>query len=197
MGFWCRASDWEVKMRAGKVVAGVAVVGGLLIGGTSALGAGAASTPKGGSVHVLVEPTGSGTGGKILFTGAIGDLGTTVNIDQNGKPDPNGNYGKVTLSKGTLEVNITALKAKANSASPAFNKATCSATISVTAPITLLDGTGLYAGISGTLHASEQAGFIGPRNTSGKNKGQCNLSNSAQPVGLLILVHGTGKVQFG
>ena len=184
-------------MRAGRAVVGLTLVGGLLIAGTATAGAGAASTPKGGSVHVLVEPTGAGTPGKILLTGAIGDFGTTLNIDQNGKPDPNGNYGKVTLSQGTFEVNITALKAKANKANPPFNKATCSATISVTAPITLLDGTGLYAGITGTLRVSEQAGVIGPRITSGTKTGQCDLSNSAQPVGLLLLVHGAGTVHFG
>ena len=179
------------------MVVGVAVAGGLLIGGTAALGAGAASKPKGGEVHVLVEPSGSATPGKILFTGAIGDQGTTLNVDQNGTPDPNGNYAKVTLSQGTFEVNITALKAASNNASPRFNTATCSATISVIAPITLLDGTGLYAGITGTVRASETAGFIGPRITSGAKKGQCNMDNSAQPVGLLILVTGTGTVHFG
>ena len=184
-------------MRAGRVVVGVAVVGGLLIAGTSAVGAGAASTPKGGSVHVLVEPTGSGAGGKILFTGAIGDQGTTINVDQNGKPDPNGNYAKVTLSNGTFEVNLTTLLAKTRSQNPPVDKATCSASISATAPITVLNGTGLYAGITGTLHATERGGFIGPRYTSGNKQGQCNLSNSAQPVGLMILVYGTGTVHFG
>jgi hypothetical protein len=47
------------------------------------------------------------------------------------------------------------------------------------------------------VHATEWGGFIGPRYTSGTKKGQCNLSNSAQPVGLMILVYGTGKVHFG
>jgi hypothetical protein len=131
------------------------------------------------------------------LTGAIGDFGTTLNIDQNGKPDPNGNYGKVTLSQGTFEVNITTLVAKARGANPPFNAATCSATISVTAPIAVLNGTGRYAGITGTIRATEHAGFIGPRITSGKKAGQCNLSNSAPPVGLMILINGTGTVSYG
>ena len=53
--------------------------------------------------------TGNGAAGKIVITGAIGDYGKTVNIDQNGNTDPNGSFVKVTLQKGSFEVNATTL----------------------------------------------------------------------------------------
>lgn len=184
-------------MRAKRAVIGVAaVLGGLLIGGVSAFGAGASSTPTGGTVHVILQPSGKGTG-KILITGAIGDYGTSLDIDKDGKPDPNsGNYGKITLSKGTFEINRTTLDADANKVSPPVDQATCSAELSVTGPVTTFDGTGLYKGISGTVNVTESYGFIGSFYTSGKKKGQCNESNNAPTVAQLGTVVGTGTVKF-
>jgi len=121
----------EVNVRAGSAVIGVAaVLGGLLFGGTSAFGA---SAPAGGSVKVFGIPSLNGSGGTILITGAVGDHGKTLSIDQDGKPDANGNYVKVTLKKGTFEINKTALDAKAKNVSPTGDLATCSGGFSVTA----------------------------------------------------------------
>ena len=182
-------------MRAGNAVIGAAaVLGGLLIGGTSALGA---STPAGGSIDFLATGSANGAGGKILVTGAIGDHGKTLNIDANGKPDPNGQHVKVTLTQGTFEVAANALDAKTNKASPTFNHATCSAALSATGPVTLLDGTGLYKGITGTVNINISIAFLLPRYTSGKHKGQCNTGNNATPVAASELIHGAGTVQFG
>ena len=181
-------------MRVGRaVIAVVAVLGGALVGGTSALGA---STPAGGSIDFLATGSANG-GGKILVTGAIGDHGKTLNIDANGSPDPNGQHVKVTLTKGTFEVDANALDAKTNKASPIFNQATCSAALSATGPVTLLDGTGLYKGITGTVSVNISIGFLLPRYTSGKHKGQCNTGNNANPVAVSEQIHGTGTVQFG
>jgi hypothetical protein len=167
----------------------------LLLGGAPAYAA-APSTPAGGSVRFFVMPNGTG-GGPIVITGAIGDYGHTLDINKNGTPDPNsGHYVKITLQRGTFEVNKTALDAKSSKVQPAFDLSTCSAAITATAPITLFDGTGLYAGIAGTLTATVIDGFILPRLTSGKSKGQCNESNNAQPVSEYAVVTGTGTVSF-
>jgi len=37
-------------------------------------------------------------------------------------------------------------------------------------------------GITGTPHITERFAGIGPRYASGPKKGQCNMSNNAQPI---------------
>jgi hypothetical protein len=183
-------------VRVTKAAVSVVALGSLLLGGGPAFAATTPSTPAGGFIRIFVMPNGNG-GGPIVVTGAIGDYGRTLTINKNGTPDPNnGNYVKVTLHKGTLEVNKTTLDAKSNKAQPSFDVATCSAAISVTGPITLFDGTGLYAGIAGTLNVTITEGFVLPRLTTGKDKGQCNESNSATPLSQYGVVIGTGTVSF-
>jgi len=67
---------------------------------------------------------------------------------------------------------------------------------SVSAPVTLLDGTGLYRGITGTLRVTITEAFILPVYATGKNKGQCNESQNAQPVAGYGSIMGTGTVSF-
>ena len=153
--------------------------------------------PAGGPIYVHVTP-GNGTGNQpIVVTGAIGDYGTTLNVDKNGKPNSNGHYAKVTLKKGTLEVNLTLLSAKQAKAQPHFDKTTCSFTFAVTAPVTLFNGTGLYAGLSGRVNSTVTFGFVGPVYTSGAHKGQCNASNNAKPLAQWGSIMGPGVVKFG
>ena len=77
------------------------------------------------------------------------------------------------------------------------NATTCSVVFGGAGPITLFDGTGAYAGITGTLHMTERFAGIGARYTSGAKKGQCNMSNNAAPVAFYGSITGTGKVSFG
>ena len=177
-------------MRVARPVLVVAMLGSVLLLATVAFGA---STPPGGSVHVFATPGPTGT---ILLTGAIGDYGKTLDIDANGKVDPKGPYVKVNLKQGTFEINAVALNIRLAKLNPPVNKTTCSAEGSGTGSVTLLDGTGLYKGISGTLNVTVTFAAIAPRLTSGKNKGQCNLSNSAQPVDQDGWITGTGTVKF-
>ncbi len=183
-------------MRVVKLGVCVAVLGNLLLGGASAFAAATPSTPVGGSVRAFVTPA-NGGGVKIVIAGAIGDYGKTLNINKNGTADPNGDYSKVTLKKGTFEVNRTALNTKMNNAQPTVNNLrTCSAVISGTAPVTLLDGTALYAGIKGTLKVTVTEVFVLPLYTSGKHKGQCNEGNNFEPVAFYESVIATGTVSF-
>jgi hypothetical protein len=184
-------------MRVAKTAVSAAVLGSLLLGGASAFAATTPSTPAGGQVKVFATPNSNG-GGTIVITGAIGDYGHTLTINKNGTPDPNnGNYVRITLQKGTFEVDSTTLNAKANKAQPTLNKATCSAALSVTGPVTLFSGTGLYVGITGTVSITETYAFILPQYTSGINKGQCNTSsNSLQPISQYASITGTGTVSF-
>lgn len=181
-------------MRVARTALGAAVLGGVLIFVSGAFGAG---MPAGGSVHLFATPEdNSALHTKVLFTGAIGDHGQALTINKNGTANANGNYVKVTLAHGTFEINSTTLNAKFARAIPAVDKATCSAQFTGTGPVSLLDGTGLYTGITGTLNITETFAIIAPRFTSGKNKGQCNLGNSAQPIAQYSSITGTGTVKF-
>jgi hypothetical protein len=162
-----------------------------------AASAGASRTMQsGGTIGVYATP-GMGAAGKIVITGAIGDHGSATTIDKSGKVNSNGDYVKIVLEHGGFEVNAVALNRKANAAPPTTNSsATCSFSFAVSAPVTLFNGTGLYAGISGVAHVTETFAGIGPRLTSGPKKGQCNPSNTAPPVAFFASVIGTGTVTF-
>lgn len=172
---------------------GIALWSSLLLGSSAAV---RAAAPAGGSIRVFATPSLTGAGGTIVVTGAIGDFGTTMNIDKNGKTDANGNYVKIILKKGTFEVDSTQLNRAANAAQPKVNVATCSGYLGVSDPVTLFHGTGRHAGISGTVKITESFAFIGPDYTSGAKKGQCNMSNDAQPIAQYASIVGSGTVSF-
>lgn len=178
-------------MQTGKTAISLAAAGATLLGG-SALQANAAS-PAGGAINLFSHPTPSGTSGTILLAGAIGDYGRYLASDRNGKPDPQGSYVKVILKKGTFELNVASLTDKPR----AHNTATCSAIFSGTSATAVLNGTGLYAGIKGTLHTTELHALLASRYTSGKNKGQCKLGGNARPIAEYDSLSATGKVSFG
>ena len=138
--------------------------------------------------------TGTGTS-PVLFTGAIGDYGKTVRQTASGVASKNGNYIKFNLKRGTFVGNGTALFAKLNNATPAFNNATCSGGFTASGRVTLGTGTGTYAGIGGSLNVSVTFAFVGPRFKSGKHKGKCN--GNANPVAQIGTIAGSGRVSLG
>jgi hypothetical protein len=172
-------------MRVGKFVAVVGV-------SAFALGAGAATvaaaTPQGGKIRVFVTPT-SETNGKIVITGAIGDYGTTVSQDANGKADPNGNFEKVTLKQGGFIVDGTALNKKLDKAKPTVNKANCSVSFTGTAPTTVGSGTGAYAGISGKIAITVTFAQIAKKTAKG-----CSMSGNG--LAGYQSITGSGSVSF-
>jgi hypothetical protein len=168
---------------------------GLAVGATACLFgvapvALAASTPKGGKIRVFVTNT-STTRAKILITGAIGDYGTTVSQDANGKVDANGDFEKVTLRHGGFLVNDTALDKKLNSSRPTVNKTDCSIAFTGTGPTTVEDGTGVYSGISGTIALTVTYAGIAQKTAKG-----CNFANNAPDYGEYQAITGTGSVSF-
>jgi hypothetical protein len=172
-------------MRVGKLATVVGVTACVLGAGSATV---AAATPQGGKIRVFVTNT-SSTKGKILITGAIGDYGTTVSQDANGKADPNGDFEKVTLKQGGFIVNGTALNKKINSTKATTNKDNCSYSVSVTGPVTLGNGTGAYAGISGKVMITLTFGGIGPKTAKG-----CSM-NGKQLAGYQSIT-GAGSVSF-
>lgn len=158
----------------------LAVVSGALAAGTS-----------GGSVRMFGTP--KGAGGAFMFVGAIGDSGSTQRETASGSPSANGDFVKFTLKHGTFVADATGFFNALNHASFSFSKTTCSGTFGATGPATLGNGTGQYAGISGTLRVTGTFAQVGPRLKNGK----CNMSQTAKPLAQFSAVTGTGHVTFG
>jgi hypothetical protein len=170
--------------RALSLVAVASIFGVLLLDGGMATAA--SKTPVAGTVRIFETPGQNGTG-SVVITGAIGDYGTVVGDTSNGK-NPN-DYSKVTLKQGTFEVNQTAFYAKLSKAAFSILQSSCSSEGSATGRATVFDGTGLYAGISGTVSLTETQAWILPRGSNGK----CNGMN---PSTYYSSITGMGSVRF-
>lgn len=175
--------------------AGAAILAAFAILATVAGSAGAAA-PAAGPVSFYAH-AGNGNSQKVVFVGAIGDYGRAINVNKRGKVDPNGNYIKLRLHKGTFELDATAVNQAimSNQQPQVGSHETCSAAFSTTAPVTFLNGTGLYKGISGTANVTVTFGGVSPRYKSGPHKGQClqNNPNAAANFGVVL---GQGTVSF-
>jgi len=171
-------------MRDVKTVLGALMLASVLIGASAASGAG---MPAGGAFRVFTTPTQSGAA-SIVLTGAIGDYGKSVKLAKG--------YSRFVLKRGTFEIDAATLDAKLARANPAVDLATCSGALTLSGTATVLDGTGLYKGISGTINATVTFAFIGPFYASGKNKGKCNLSNNAPTLAQYGSIQGTGNAKF-
>jgi hypothetical protein len=173
---------------------GAACLIGLL--GALLVGTAASSPPPGGKIQIYVTPN-NGAVYKIVIVGAIGDYGTATSINKAGKVESNGNYVRIKLSKGGFEVNSVALDKNTSNAPPQLDSpTTCSYVFGGSGPVTLFNGSGLYAGISGTLQITQVYAGIGPRLSTGAKKGQCNQSNNAQPIAFWGSITGKGTVKF-
>ena len=182
-------------MRIAGAIAGVMILAAV-VGGGPAFGSTPANMPAGGAVYIHATG-GNGPAGTIIITGAIGDYGKTLSIDKDGKTDNNGNFVRITLHKGTFEVDSTALNAKTNHSQPIVNKATCSIHFSGSGPVTLFNGTGMYKGLKGKVLITINYGGVSTLFKSGPHKGQCNLSNTAPLVAQYASITGPGTVSFG
>jgi hypothetical protein len=182
-----------VKKSVHRRVAGAGVLAALAAAGVVSSAAGAAA-PAGGPIE-LFATVGNGPSGKIVVAGAIGDWGSTLSIDKNGKPDLNGNFVRVTLKKGTFEIDSTALnKQMVNPRPKIASDVTCSIAASGSGPVKLFKGAGLYKGISGTVNVTIIFAGVGGRYQSGAKAGQC--AHGPTPLAMLGSVNGKGTVHF-
>ena len=178
------------RLASASVLLAMLAIVGVLVGPA------AAAAPAGGPIELWASAGNNGSQ-HIVFVGAVGDYGTAVNVNKNGKPNPNGNYVKVKLSKGTFMIDGTALNKAINSQqSPQVGShATCSAAFTGSAPVTFLNGTRLYKGISGTANVTLTFGGVGSRYKSGPKKGQCKQGDS-NPRSSIGFVTGQDTVSF-
>jgi hypothetical protein len=180
-------------MRLPRTTIGVAGALACLAAGASvALATGSSKTPAGGPIQIFVQPGQNQGEGKILFTGAVGDYGSSSPAKSSGGKK----IGTAALQKGTIKIDLTAISAKVNKANPPVNMATCSAAVNDTAAAPVVGGTGLYAGIHGTIQITESFGFVGSTYKSGPKKGKCNMSNNAPTLAQMGTVYGSGSVSF-
>ena len=124
--------------------------------GSVALGAGSSATPAGGPIQLFVQPAQTQGNGKVLFTGAVGDYGSSHSVTTDGKK-----IATETLTKGTIKLDLTAVAKEASSGNPVVDEATCSGSLTVSAPAPIIGGTGLYAGVQGSVTITESFGFVG------------------------------------
>jgi hypothetical protein len=177
----------HAKRRALELATVLAVVGSLFAVVSGAFAAGA----TGGSVRMFGTPKGSG--GAFMFTGAIGDYGSTQRQTASGSPSANGDFVKFKLKHGTFVADATKFFNALNHARFTFDKATCSGAFGASGPATLSAGTGQYAGISGTLKVTGTFAEVGPR----LKNGACNASQNAKPLAQFNSVTAAGNVSFG
>jgi hypothetical protein len=176
----------------------VAIAAILALAALVAGSAAATTVPSGGKVAILASLGADGAKGKVVIAGAIGDYGTTANVDKNGKMNPNGNFVRVTLKKGTFEIANSALlnKSLSNPRPQVASSDTCSVAFSAHGTEQIFNGTGLYKGIAGTATVTITMNGIGPRYASGPNKGQCQRIGTVPPLTMMGSVIGQGTVHF-
>jgi hypothetical protein len=153
--------------------------------GASMIAGNASASGAKETVHVYDVNGGTSNTGSIVITGAIGDSGT----DQSGfTPTAN----RIVLSKGSFEIDTSAIQKKFNAAKPIQNPDNCGVVLAATAPATVFNGTGAYKGISGkvTLHISSAA--VLPT----KSNGKCDESPNATAIGEVTISQGSGTISF-
>ena len=173
-----------------------AVVCGGLLGGAAT----AASAAASGTVKVFVTPNNTTTPkhpGKVMLTGAIGDYGTVISATAAGKPTATKKkktpYRLLRLKKGTILVNISTFQSKLTGAfsSPSgFNSTTCSQSIDVSGAVSVVSGTGAYAGITGSLVMTGQFAGITRRTKSGA----CTTKTTTPAAATYSSIIGSGTV---
>ena len=177
-------------MKCARVAAVVAGFGLVLVLAAVAT----ASSSAGGNIRLFVAGKGN-VRQNVLLAGAIGDDGTATSVGASGKPDPNGNFEALKLQNGSLLVDATGFNAAGNSARPAVASAkTCSFAVSWSGTASIVSGTSVYNGVTGTLKLHGTFAGISARFKSGSHKGECQMSQNATPKALFVSVTGTGEV---
>lgn len=124
--------------------------------------------------------------GTVILTGAITDHGIDHEAAAGG-----GKFNKLTLSKGSFEVNAAALGKKLTSFP--VNPKTCATAGTATGQVSIVNGTGTgaYRGIRGTFQTTATQAGILPR----LNNHHCNMS-AARGYPDILMAKASGSVSY-
>jgi hypothetical protein len=167
-----------VARRITMTVAGVVALGSVAWG-IQAVTAGA-SSPAGGTENFYIAITGNNTSGPIVATGAFTDAGIDKQLSGNG-----GNFDRATFPKGSFQIDHHAVTVPFN-----IDRTSCAVIENGSGAVTLTKGTGIYAGIKGTINATLYLYYVVKRNAKG-----CNTN--VAPLGGFSIVSANGTVSFG
>lgn len=162
-------------------------------GAVSTATAARAAKPVQGATHIMVYSVNSdGPHFQAIVTGAVGDYGPGVTVHPNGTVDPeHTSQLELKLTHGSFRVWFAAVGkavARAYQHWPS-NKATCSGSITVSAPAPVVagSGTGSYRGITGGFTMTTTIDEVDV-------KPVCN--GTSKFLSQLILLNGTGNVSY-
>jgi hypothetical protein len=177
---FCAQGALRRSAAAGVVMVGLAVSSGALMALVSTAAA-ANSSPY----PIRVEALGSASSSiqQVVVTGAFADAGQLT---------ISGPVDTLTLSKGTIVLNLTAGEkaenALFNHLSSITNPKSCGVNGSYKSLVKLVSGTGSYRGITGSVSMTTQEIGVFPKSPDGS----CNLSSSAAPIGFVSVASGVG-----
>ena len=184
---------------AGVVAGAIATAGCASAATTSAraaaaLSAAAARSADGnGTTHLLVYSVNSdGPDFQAIATGAVGDYGPGVTVHPDGTVDPeHTSQLELKLTHGSFRLSIAKIDQDVVNAYRRWpsDQATCSGSITVTAPAGVVpgSGTGAYRGITGTFSMSVTIDEVDA-------KPVCN--GTSKFLSQLILMDGVGTVSY-
>lgn len=173
-----------------RALTAVLVVSVAVIAGTAAALA-ASSGGAGGPFRVFAVANHAGPGSRVLLTGAIGDHGRSELVTKSGRVSNTGHYVRLVLSRGTITFKTTGLH---NALGRLFrgvvtNRATCSLSVTARGTLSIVSGTGHYAGVGGSARITVAIGYIFRR-----RHGRCY--GGTGPTAAEQIVYGTGTASF-
>ncbi len=178
-----------------KIIIALGIAAACTLTGT-AVAAPAIPTHPGGTVHMIDYIDNDAAVTTAVLTGAVGDLGEGVSINQDGTLSTEHTELNLVLSQGSFRLNIAELDKKfvAAAGSTPFQHGpkSCSGfvTASAAVPIIAGSGTGAYQGISGTFQLTMTAGEVDVPTTDSR----CNTNGGL--LGQVIVTEGTATVSF-
>jgi hypothetical protein len=131
---------------------------------------------------------------KVLMTGVIGDYGSARMTNQSGKPDADGNYELLKMTRGSilLDIEPSIVAYQQHGIPNTYSPINCSVFINTLTFNPIVKGTGLYAGIQGQIQLNERFGTIFDKD----RQGQCESHGKKRIRSASTIIFGNGAVAF-
>jgi len=163
-----------------RLVCAIAALGALVVSAVATAG----STPRAGGVVQYFETSTRNGSATVVVTGPFTDYG----VDHAGALQ-SGTVNQIVLKNGSFGLDIVRLD---HAVVFAVDSRTCAYSESGSGPTRILDGTGAYAGIKGTLTITVSGRGILPRSSTGV----CEKGGDAAPLVAVSTASGSGVVSF-